>query len=120
MDGDGGAAKAVEWRPGEVDRVPYRIYVDTAIYAREQERIFAGPNWNYVALEAELPEPPPTLTAKQAAVLAALRAAGAVVAAARGGALAWGALATRVGTGHSGRARGRHTRRSRHAGRTHG
>ncbi|CAN5552742.1 aromatic ring-hydroxylating dioxygenase subunit alpha [soil metagenome] len=37
-------------------RVPYALYTDQAVYEREQERIFAGPSWSYVALEAELPE----------------------------------------------------------------
>ncbi len=38
-------------------RVPYEVYFDAAIYAREQERIFLGPHWTYAALEAELPNP---------------------------------------------------------------
>jgi anthranilate 1,2-dioxygenase large subunit len=37
--------------------VPYQVFLDPAIYEREQERIFRGPTWNYVALEAELPHP---------------------------------------------------------------
>lgn len=35
--------------------IPYDLYSDPAIYAREQERIFRGHAWNYVALEAEIP-----------------------------------------------------------------
>lgn len=38
-------------------RIPYDIYTDPEIYRREQERIFAGPTWNYVALAAEIPKP---------------------------------------------------------------
>lgn len=38
-------------------RVPYRVFVDPAIYAMEQERLFQGPVWNYVGLEAELSNP---------------------------------------------------------------
>ena len=37
-------------------RLPYWVYSDPDIYAREQERIFCGSTWNYVALEAEIPE----------------------------------------------------------------
>lgn len=36
--------------------VPYRIYTDPEIYAREMARIFRGASWAYVGLEAELPE----------------------------------------------------------------
>lgn len=36
-------------------RVPASLYTDAAIYAREQERIFAGRSWNYVGLSAEIP-----------------------------------------------------------------
>ena len=45
------------WPSAGVTRVPYQVFVDPAIYAREQERIFRGPVWNYVALDAELPNP---------------------------------------------------------------
>lgn len=38
-------------------RIPYDIYSDPEIYRREQERIFGGPTWNYVALAAEIPKP---------------------------------------------------------------
>jgi len=41
----------------DVAVIPDWIYTDPRIYAREQERIFRGPTWNYVALEAELPAP---------------------------------------------------------------
>jgi salicylate 5-hydroxylase large subunit len=39
------------------DRIPFQIYTDPEIYAREQERIFGGPSWSYVGLAAEVPEP---------------------------------------------------------------
>jgi anthranilate 1,2-dioxygenase large subunit len=45
------------WPAEGVTRVPYRVFVDPAIYQREQERIFRGPVWSYVALAAELPKP---------------------------------------------------------------
>ena len=38
-------------------RVPYWVYSDPDLYALEQQRIFQGPNWSYVALEAEIPNP---------------------------------------------------------------
>jgi salicylate 5-hydroxylase large subunit len=43
------------WPEAGVSRVPLFVYSDPAIYAREQERIFAGPCWGYVGLEAEVP-----------------------------------------------------------------
>jgi anthranilate 1,2-dioxygenase large subunit len=45
------------WPAHGVTRVPYQVFIDPAIYAREQERIFRGPVWSYVALDAELPNP---------------------------------------------------------------
>ena len=36
-------------------RVPYKVYSSEAIYAREQERIYRGPTWNFLGLEAEIP-----------------------------------------------------------------
>ncbi len=43
------------WPAEGFTRVPYRVYQDPAIYALEQERIFRGRTWNFVALTAELP-----------------------------------------------------------------
>ncbi|QIB64118.1 Rieske 2Fe-2S domain-containing protein [Kineobactrum salinum] len=37
--------------------VPYEVYTSQAIFDLEQERIFRGPVWSYLALEAELPNP---------------------------------------------------------------
>lgn len=37
--------------------MPYALYTDPDVYAREQARIFQGPSWSYVALEAELAGP---------------------------------------------------------------
>ena len=45
------------WPDDDVSRVPYRVYGDPEIYAREQERIFRGPAWHFVCLEAEIPNP---------------------------------------------------------------
>ncbi|MGV0688127.1 Rieske 2Fe-2S domain-containing protein [Mycolicibacterium thermoresistibile] len=38
-------------------RIPYEVYSSQAVYDREQERLFRGPIWNFLALEAELPNP---------------------------------------------------------------
>ena len=48
---------AAIWPALDYSRVPYRLYHDAEIYAREQERIFRGPTWNYLGLEAEIPNP---------------------------------------------------------------
>lgn len=45
------------WPPGELARVPFWLYTDAEVYAREQQRIFGGPNWCYVGLAAEVPGP---------------------------------------------------------------
>ena len=37
--------------------MPYWVYQDAAVYAEEQKRIFLGPTWSYLCLEAELAEP---------------------------------------------------------------
>ena len=48
----------IQWpQSGEGLRVPYRVFTDPDIYALEQERIFRGPAWSFVALEAEIGEP---------------------------------------------------------------
>jgi anthranilate 1,2-dioxygenase large subunit len=38
-------------------RVPFDVYRSQEIYDREQERIFRGPTWSLLALEAEIPNP---------------------------------------------------------------
>jgi anthranilate 1,2-dioxygenase large subunit/terephthalate 1,2-dioxygenase oxygenase component alpha subunit len=45
------------WPSDDVSRVPFRVYTDPAIHAREQVRIFRGPTWNFLCLECELPNP---------------------------------------------------------------
>ena len=49
------APPAFEWPQGGLSRVPYWAYTDPDIYRREQERVFCGKTWAYVALEAEIP-----------------------------------------------------------------
>ena len=38
-------------------RVPYTVFSDPAIFAEENARIFRGPTWNFLGLEAEIPKP---------------------------------------------------------------
>src|SRR5580693_6212217 len=41
--------------PGDLTEIPDWVYTDENVYRREIERIFHGRTWNYVALEAEIP-----------------------------------------------------------------
>jgi anthranilate 1,2-dioxygenase large subunit len=45
------------WPALDYSRVPYRLYHDAEIYAREQERIFRGPVWSFLGLDGEIPNP---------------------------------------------------------------
>ncbi len=45
------------WPAEGVTRVPYWVYQDEDVYREEQVKIFRGPAWSYLCLEAELPEP---------------------------------------------------------------
>ncbi len=38
-------------------RVPYTVFNSAAVHALEQERIFRGPTWSFLGLEAEIPNP---------------------------------------------------------------
>jgi len=51
------AAAARQWPADGLKRVPYWVYSDRDLYEAEQERIFHGPTWNFLCLEAELPGP---------------------------------------------------------------
>jgi anthranilate 1,2-dioxygenase large subunit len=47
-----------EWPKQEgATRVPYWIFQSEDVLAREREKIFAGPTWSYLCLEAELTSP---------------------------------------------------------------
>ncbi len=48
---------AVAWPRTDYSRVPYWLYHDRAVYDLEQQRIFKGPVWCYVGMEAEIPHP---------------------------------------------------------------
>lgn len=45
------------WPEGDGLRVPYAVFTDPAIFAREQARIYRGPTWHFLALEDEINEP---------------------------------------------------------------
>jgi anthranilate 1,2-dioxygenase large subunit/terephthalate 1,2-dioxygenase oxygenase component alpha subunit len=45
------------WPAEGATRVPYWVYQDQEVYAEEQRRIFYGPTWSYLCLEAEIAEP---------------------------------------------------------------
>ncbi|MGE3246460.1 MAG: Rieske 2Fe-2S domain-containing protein, partial [Beijerinckiaceae bacterium] len=45
----------LDWpHPGHTS-VPFRLYSDQEIYELELERVFRGPVWNYICIEAEIP-----------------------------------------------------------------
>src|SRR5882672_4014800 len=46
-----------DWPAEGATRVPYWVYQDEDVYREEQEKIWRGRTWNYLCLEAELPEP---------------------------------------------------------------
>ncbi len=46
-----------KWPEGGISRVPYWVYSDPQVYAREMEVIFSGASYNFVGLECEIPEP---------------------------------------------------------------
>ena len=41
----------------DTSHIPYRYLQDPALYRVEQQRIFQGPTWHYLCLEAEIPAP---------------------------------------------------------------
>jgi anthranilate 1,2-dioxygenase large subunit len=45
----------IAWPVSDGSRVPFEVFTRPDVFEREQERIFRGPVWNYVALEAEIP-----------------------------------------------------------------
>src|SRR5262245_31237333 len=51
------AAQSHHWPAEGLTRVPYWVYSDRDVYDEEQARIFQGPTWSFLCLEAELPGP---------------------------------------------------------------
>ena len=47
----------VAWTRNDYSRVPFWLHHDEELYQQEMERIFRGPTWNYLCLEAEIPNP---------------------------------------------------------------
>jgi phenylpropionate dioxygenase-like ring-hydroxylating dioxygenase large terminal subunit len=48
---------AIRWQPGSHTRVPYAVFRRDDVLEAEQRRVFEGPVWNYLGLEAEVPCP---------------------------------------------------------------
>ena len=45
------------WPAQDFGRVPYGVFTDPDVFEMEQERIWKGDVWNYLALDAEIPNP---------------------------------------------------------------
>jgi salicylate 5-hydroxylase large subunit len=43
------------WPGKGVHRIPFEVYTDPGLYQRELERIFYSEHWNYLGMEAEIP-----------------------------------------------------------------
>lgn len=50
-------SQPIHWMNGQYTRVPYAVYQQQEILDQEQQAIYEGPVWNYLCLEAEIPEP---------------------------------------------------------------
>jgi anthranilate 1,2-dioxygenase large subunit len=48
---------ARDWPVSDYSRVPYGVFTQKENYEHERRAIFRGPVWNYLALEAEIPNP---------------------------------------------------------------
>ncbi|MBO1111642.1 aromatic ring-hydroxylating dioxygenase subunit alpha [Bordetella petrii] len=47
----------VAWPDNGSSRIPFGVYTDASLHAREMQRFFYQGHWNYVGLEAEIPRP---------------------------------------------------------------
>jgi len=74
------AEHGVPWPSNGISEIPFRVYTDQDQYAREQERLFKGPTWNYLCLEIELAKPGDyvSTTVGETAVIVVRDAAGAI------------------------------------------
>ena len=46
-----------KWPEEGNSRIPFWVYSDPRVYEREQERVFGGASYSFVALEADIPNP---------------------------------------------------------------
>ena len=49
--------QTIHWKSPSLTRVPFDLYSDQQTAQDEQDRIYRGATWNYLCLDAELPEP---------------------------------------------------------------
>jgi anthranilate 1,2-dioxygenase large subunit/terephthalate 1,2-dioxygenase oxygenase component alpha subunit len=52
------------WPAEGITHVPLQVYVDPEVYMWEQDRIFRGPAWSYLGLDAEIPNAGDYVTTK--------------------------------------------------------
>ncbi|MEY4653452.1 MAG: hypothetical protein RI884_2033, partial [Pseudomonadota bacterium] len=45
----------LRWENDGISRIPFKTYTDEALYRKELERFFYRGHWNYIGLEAEVP-----------------------------------------------------------------
>jgi anthranilate 1,2-dioxygenase large subunit len=57
MSGEAASAPVYVWPSADPSQVPFAVYTDPAIFVAEQERVFQGPVWHYLGLEAEVQRP---------------------------------------------------------------
>ena len=50
------ASQPIHWAGPGLTRIPFALYSDAQTASDEQARIFRGEVWNYLCLEAELPD----------------------------------------------------------------
>ncbi len=52
-----GGEQAAHWPENVLTRIPFWVYQSPEVYQQEQRRIYQGPVWNYLCLEAEVANP---------------------------------------------------------------
>lgn len=46
----------IHWAAGQHTRIPYALYQNEDIVRQEQKQLYEGPTWNFLCLEAEIPQ----------------------------------------------------------------